>query len=556
MTKILSLLSAKQLTANYASGLWRDETIYALANARAALAPDALALRDRTRRLSYRALIASVDAVAQDLHRRGVRAGQRVAIWTSSRIEAAVSILACLRNGYVCCPSLHRDHTIADIVALLERTRAAALFAERRLGADADRHDIFAAARRLPFLRHAYELRRSPALTENPDLFEGLLLPLSRTEPAPPPNSDPNRVAYLAFTSGTTGIPKGVMHSDNTLLAPVRAAIDDWQLDTRTVAYSFSPLSHNLGFGALIAMLVAGGELVLHDLPTSESVVERLREVGATYLVGVPTHAIDLVTELRARGATTLPPVRGFRISGGPLPTAVVSQLREFGVLPQSGYGMTEAGSHHYTLPDDDPERIAQTCGRACRGYEVRIWRQDDPDIEAGTREIGEIGGRGASLMLGYYDDQRATEATFNAQGWFLTGDLGWLDGDGYLHITGRKKDIISRGGHNIHPARIELLALRHAAMARAAAFPIADARLGEKVCLAVVFRDGMMATADDLLRHLDALGLSKYDMPEFFFETGEIPLTASGKMLKRELANWVREGRVRPQPIRWRPQQ
>jgi acyl-CoA synthetase (AMP-forming)/AMP-acid ligase II len=170
--------------------------------------------------------------------------------------------------------------------------------------------------------------------------------------------------------------------------------------------------------------------------------------------------------------------------------------------------------------------------------------------------EIGEIGGRGASLMLGYYDDQLATEASFNAHGWFMTGDLGWLDEKGYLRMTGRKKDVIIRGGHNIYPARIEVLAMQHSAVERAAAFPVTDARLGEKVCLAVVFRDGLTATVDDVLQHLDAVGLSKFDMPEYFLQTTEIPLTTSGKTLKRELVNWVQEGRVRPQPIRWQPKQ
>src|SRR4029078_8950334 len=127
------------------------------------------------------------------------------------------------------------------------------------------------------------------------------------------------------------------------------------------------------------------------------------------------------------------------------------------------------------------------TSGRACDGYELRIWRQDDPDTEAAPGEIGEIGGRGASLMLGYFDDQEATEAAFNAEGWFMTGDLGWLDEAGYLHITGRKKDVIIRGGRNIYPANIEALALRCEGIDNAAAFALPDVRLGERVCLVIV---------------------------------------------------------------------
>jgi acyl-CoA synthetase len=220
--------------------------------------------------------------------------------------------------------------------------------------------------------------------------------------------------------------------------------------------------------------------------------------------------------------------------------------------VPQSGYGMTETCSHQYTLPDDPPERIAETCGRACNGYEIRIWRQDNPDIEAAPGEIGEIGGRGASLMLGYFDDRRATEAAFNAKGWFMTGDLGWLDETSYLHVTGRKKELIIRGGRNILPASIEALALRNEAIEKAAAFPVADERLGERVCLAVVMRRGEPVAAEAVLKHLDACGLPRYEMPEFILPLTDIPLTASGKLLKRELVRRVAEGELQPVPVRF----
>ena len=137
-----------------------------------------------------------------------------------------------------------------------------------------------------------------------------------------------------------------------------------------------------------------------------------------------------------------------------------------------------------------------------------------------------------------------------------MTGDLGQLDADGYLRITGRAKDIIIRGGHNIHPARIEALAMRHAAVARAAAVPVADARLGEKVCLAVMFRSGRKIAPADLLAHLDAAGLSKYDMPEYFLALDEIPLTTNGKIRKRDIVDWIAQGRVTPEPVRWQARQ
>jgi acyl-CoA synthetase len=342
------------------------------------------------------------------------------------------------------------------------------------------------------------------------------------------------------------------MHSDNTLLANARVMIRDWQFSDQSVIYTMSPLSHNLGLGSLVMAIATGGEVVVHDTPRGGSALDRIVNVGATFIVGVPTHAMDLLNELKRRGITNPGKVKGFRISGASAPKELVAELLRYGIVPQSGYGMTEAGSHHYTRIEDPPERIVQTSGRACDGYEVKIFSTDDPTVEVANGEVGQIGGRGASLMLGYFDDQAANEESFNADGWFLTGDLGRLDKDGYLQITGRKKDLIIRGGHNIYPARIENLAMQHPAVSRAAAMPVPDNRLGEKVCLAVTLRPGHKMAPDELLAHLDRSGLSRYDMPEYYIELESIPLTASGKILKLGIAAQLQEGTLKPMPVRW----
>jgi len=311
-----------------------------------------------------------------------------------------------------------------------------------------------------------------------------------------------------------------------------------------------SPLSHNLGFGAMVMALAVGGQLVIHDLPRDASLVDRLIETGTTFLVGVPTHAVDLLAEMKARNLSGIGTLRGFRISGAAAPRELVAELLTFGIIPQSGYGMTETCSHQYTLPDDDPQLIVESCGKACPGYEIRIFDKDDPNRELPAREIGQIGGRGASLMLGYFDDQKATEDAFNRDGWFMTGDLGWVDENGYLRITGRTKDVIVRGGHNIYPARIEALAATHDAVQRVAVVPVPDRRLGERVCLAVMFRPGEAASPEEILKYLDDGGLSKYEMPEYFLQVDEIPLTASGKVRKRDIVDWIADGRARPTAI------
>ncbi len=420
---LLTRLNAPDLARYTAAGYWGTETLYAVAARHAQGTPDAFAVRDRHRRLNYRELVAAADRLAAHLAGHGVRPGERVAVWLPSRVETAVALLACSRNSYLCCPSLHRGHTVGEVAALVDRMRAAALIAQPGHGADADRRDIFAALADRDCLRLAW----SAGPADSPPFAD-----LSGPAITLPPSRDANRIMYLPFTSGTSGMPKGVLHSDNTLLATARMMARDWHLEG-AVLYTLSPLSHNLGLGALVTALAGGGELVVHDLPRGTSLIDRLEETGAAFLFGVPTHAIDLLAELRTRGLRRLAAVRGFRISGAAAPAAVAAALMDYGVVPQSGYGMTETCSHQYTLPDDPPDRIVATSGRACAGYEIRIWHQDDPDSEAAPGEIGEIGGRGASLMLGYFDDQIATEAAFNATGWFMTGDLGRLDADGYL---------------------------------------------------------------------------------------------------------------------------
>jgi acyl-CoA synthetase len=547
MNTILTRLSAELIEKYEAEGFWQGDTIYTLVRWHAQHTPQAFAVRDRYRRLTYAQLLAAADALAADLARYDVRAGQRVGVWLPSRIESVVALLACSKSGAICSPSLHRDHTTGEVVELMQRTRCVAFIWQNGYGADADKRDLIDALKAVATLRHVYQLK---------PLSESDKAPFAELAPAPsegPANkTDPNQIVYLAFTSGTTGKPKGVMHSDNTLLANARQLAKDWSIGSTSVVYSLSPLSHNLGFGAQVMALAMGAELVIHDLPRGVSLADRILEANTSFLVGVPPNAIDLLGEMQRRNLKGLGRLTGFRISGSAVPSEVVAGLIAQGIKPQSGYGMTESCGHQYTMPEDEARLIIETSGKCCASYELRVFKEDDPDTEAAMGEIGQLGGRGASLMLGYFDDQAATEDAFNKTGWFMTGDLGSIDALGYLRIAGRSKDIIIRGGHNIHPAHIEELATRHPAVQRAAAVPMKDARLGEKVCLAVVTRAGTDVAPAELLTHLDAAGLSKYDMPEYFLRLDEIPLTPNGKMLKRAILDWIEAGRVTPQPVRF----
>ncbi|MGD8477637.1 MAG: class I adenylate-forming enzyme family protein, partial [Burkholderiales bacterium] len=519
----------------YDAGIWQPDTFYSLMAGHARQRPDELALRDRDRSIDWKTLKAWTDAMAAELRSQGLVQGDRVCIWTSSRLEAVVTLLACSREGYACNPSLHRSYTCKDVTGLLKRLEAAALVTEPGWGADRDMTNFDAELGEVGSLRTVYTPKNFPAPGDALTSGEKTLSPAV---------DNPDLVSYLAFTSGTTGTPKCVMHSCNTILANARDMVECWQIDARTRLLSLSPVSHHIAWVGVSQWLLSGCAFFLADAPAGMNQYQWIVETGATYVMGVPTHAMDVLSQFRDSGEKRFGNVDVFYMAGAPIPPSVAEAFVKLGITPQNVYGMTENSSHQFTSRDDAFDVIVGTCGRGGRAYEVRIFDPADSNVEVAPGETGQIGGRGGALMLGYYGNQEATAASFNDSGWFLSGDLGSLDAQGNLKIEGRLKDLIIRGGHNIYPAQIEALAVRHTAIEKAAAFPVADERLGEKVCLAVI---GAIEP-DDCLAHLAAEGLSKYDMPEYFLQLEVFPLTASGKILKRELVAMVRRGDLQPQ--------
>ena len=532
MRPFLTLHHPAQALRYYEQGRWRADTFYALLARHAAERPLAVALQDGRRALSWAGLRRWVDAAGADFRARGLVGGDRLSLWMSNRAEAIVSFLACAREGLACNPSLHRSHSWREVGNLLERLSARGLVAEPDWGAARTPGDTDNLAAKVSSLKAVYDLERFPSAGDNGQA----------------PCADPDRVVYLAFTSGTSGTPKCVMHSHNTLLANARDLVADWSHGQETVLLSLSPLSHHIAWVGVAQWLLAGCRFVCNDPPAGRSALDWIIETGATYVMGVPTHAMDVLAQQRARRLPQLGRVSLFYMAGAPIPPSLAAAFVAQGITPQNVYGMTENSSHQYTHPDDATQTIVATCGRGGASYEIRLFDPANRDSEVGAGEVGEIGGRGAALMLGYFDNQGATEDSFNRHGWFMSGDLGSLDERGNLKVEGRLKDLIIRGGHNIYPSHIEALALRHQQVGRVACFPVADARLGERVCLAVSGN----AAAQDLLDHLGREGLSKYDMPEYFVRLEQFPLTASGKILKRELAEMVKRGELLPEPIRY----
>jgi len=529
---ILTLHDPATAKGFYDAGLWTHDTFYSLLAGHADRTPDAEALRDGRKLLDWRAVKARVDAMADDFIETGIGAGDRVSIWMSNRIEAIITFLACSRGQVICNPSLHRSYTCNEIIELMKQLQTVALVTEMDWGADRREIDFSSMLQGLPFLKKVY----------TPENFPRHVTQLNV------PSGNPDSIAYFAFTSGTTGKPKCVMHSSNTLLANARDMVRDWQLGAAAVIHLLSPLSHHISWVALSQWLLTGSQLVTDDPPPGATRLDWILESGATYVMGTPTHAMDILAEQRQRSLANLGSVRTFYIAGSPIPDVVAKAFVDQGIAPQNVYGMTECSSHQYTHPGDPEDVWVSTCGRGGPAYEVKIFDPTDWSREMPLGQSGEIGGRGACLMLGYFANQEATEKSFNCHGYLMSGDLGSFDAAGNLRIEGRIKDLIIRGGHNIYPSRIEALALTHPAVKKAAAFGVPDQRLGERVCLAIVGE----VDAAELLTHLAAQSLSKYDMPEWFVAVSALPLTPSGKILKRELIAMVTRGELTPDPVRY----
>ncbi len=535
-------LSAETVADYHRTGAWGDRTIYRIVRDHADNRPDAAALTDNYRTLSWRDLVDAVDAFAADLRMRGAIRGSSIFVGAPNRMETVIALLAASRDGLVCCPSPHRNHTVAEIADMCDRAACNFYIHHPGHGSDAEADEILGLISGLASLEHVYRLR-----PQHEAPFAGCL---DETAPAVEPAGDPDLVTYLAFTSGSTGKPKGVMQSDNSQLVAARGITAAWGFGEHTVTCSLSPFSHNLGCGTLWTSFVCGGEFVIHDWPRTESTLDRLEAANVDYLVGVPTHAMDLLEELNSRGIEKYERLASFRVSAAACPEHVAGGLYDIGIPVQKGYGMTETNGHQHGLPGDTRPQVTGTSGVCCPDYELGVFDPDDPDRRLATGESGLVGGKGGSLMLGYFNDAPATEACLNADGWFLTGDLGRIDEDGYLTLTGRRKELIVRGGHNINPNLLEDLALRHPAIDLAAAIPVPDERLGERACLAVMFERGQRLSAAEILRHLADEGLSRYDMPEFWLPYDDIPVMPNGKLDKQEIIRRVGDGSLKPEPV------
>ncbi|HVW88569.1 MAG TPA: AMP-binding protein [Gaiellaceae bacterium] len=333
--------------------------------------------------------------------------------------------------------------------------------------------------------------------------------------------------AAILFTSGTSGAPKGAVLTHGSLRAAADAAARAMAFGPDDVVLGAAPFSHVLGLSTgVLATLSRGGAIAVERRFDGEATLARMCRTGTTILLGVPTMCIALCQA--ARTAAELPPVRIAHVGGAAVPDEVADDFeRTFGGDLVEGYGLTELSgiATTYTLGD---RRRPGSVGRPLTGTELRI---DEPD-ETGA---GEVQFRGPSVVSGYWQNEAATAEAVSADGWLATGDVGRLDGDGYLYLVDRKKELVIRGGYNVYPREVEEVLYAHPDVLEAAVVGVPDGRLGEEVAAAVVLRPGA-ALGAEALQAWAKERLAAYKYPRVIAFVDELPKGPTGKILKRAI--------------------
>jgi cyclohexanecarboxylate-CoA ligase len=386
----------------------------------------------------------------------------------------------------------------------------------------------------LPNLAHVFVVGRDGA-----DGFAQLLEhPAPGTSFTTADGPGPDEVIQLLYTSGTTGEPKGVMHSSNTMLSNLEYFAERLGLGVDDVIHMPSPLAHQLGFMyGIVLPIMLGGTAILQDIFSAPEMARQIRDEAVSFTMGATPFLNDLTEHVAATGQGT-PSLRVFVSAGAPIPRALVAKARQtLGAAIVSAWGMSENGAVTTTRLDDGEEKATTTDGGPLPGMELRILGADGAVLPAGQE--GQLQVRGCSNFIGYL--KRPELNPNDPDGWFDTGDLARMDADGYIRIAGRSKDIIIRGGENIPVVEVEGLLFRHPAVAEVAIVGIPDARLGERACAFVRLREGASLSLSEVTAYLEGQRMARQYMPERLEILAELPRTPSGKIQKFKLRDIAR---------------
>jgi acyl-CoA synthetase (AMP-forming)/AMP-acid ligase II len=501
----------------------------------------------RSDRMPYRGTLGDVDAmarrVAAGLRARGIGKGDVVAFQLPNWMEAAVTFYAIAYLGAVVVPIVH-FYGPKEVGYILRKTRVKALVTADRFAHQDFLANLAAMRDSLPDLEWVAIVGDASAGEADRGDFPFAEL----AAPAPIDELtavDPGAPALVAYTSGTTSDPKGVVHSHRTINAEIHqlAAMQDNRGGPAMLIGA--PVGHGIGMlAALLIPVYRRSEIHLIDVWDPGRVLQAMLEDGLSAGQGSTYFLTSLLDHPDFDPARHVPLMPFVGLGGSAVPAAVGERCAAMGIEVARSFGSTEHPSITGSTPDLPHDKRVNTDGRPLPGVEIRLVDDDGKDVETGTP--GEIWSRGPELFTGY-TDAAATAATFSPDGWFMTGDIGVLDADGFLAITDRKKDIIIRGGENVSAQEVEELLVRMPGVAEIAVVAAPDARLGEVACAFFRMQQGSSAPKlDDVRSYLEGAGIARQKWPEHVRSVDDFPRTASGKVQKFVLRQGLRDQAAR----------
>jgi cyclohexanecarboxylate-CoA ligase len=518
-------------------GFWVDKSFDEFLQQAIAATPGKLALladradRAEARRFTYAELGDLVARAAAALKRLGIGPGDVISVQLPNWWEFAVISLAAFRLGAIVNPlmPIFREHELRYMLDFAETK----MMIVPKLFRGFDHEAMLRSLQpEMSKLQHLIVVDG-----EGADSFDRALLSGSERL-APPPAGQigalaADQIAVLMFTSGTTGSPKGVMHCLNTLLACNIALAGRFGLDASDTMLVCSPLGHMTGFAAgMLLGFKIGASVVFQDIWEPKRGVAIMAHEGVTYSAGAATFLADMCDAV-AGGAAKPGRLRKFLCAGAPIPPSVIDRVyRELDLKVCSLWGMTESLSSTLTEPGRALEKSSKTDGRPLDGVAVKVLRMDGSPAPVGEKGLLKV--RGAQMCLGYY--KRPDMEPFDAEGWFDTGDMAYLDDEGYIRIDGRIKDIIIRGGENVPVFDIENLLFKHPAVLSAAIVGYPDPRLGERACAFVVLRPGQTLDLAGVQAIMAEHKVAKQYWPERVEIVADLPKTPAGKVQKYQL--------------------
>jgi non-ribosomal peptide synthetase component E (peptide arylation enzyme) len=528
-----------QRAAQYESeGLWRNTTIVDSFDAALRRAPEKMLVVSGRCRWTYREVADRVGRLAQSLSMLGVGPGDVVSIQLPNWPEFVLVYLAATQLGAITNPllPLYREKELSHILR----------FAASKVAFIADNFRRFSypdlyreLAGTLSTLEHVVVV--GPRCPPDMQSFDQLLSDAPRLRK---PHSDArqsgNNINVLIFTSGTESTPKGVVHTHNTLMYGNVIAARELELTSDEIIWAVSPISHATGLEwCLRQAIVLGATLVLQEIWEVEAALDLIERERCTFTTAATPFAAMLL-ESPSLQQRDLSSFRTFLCGGAAIPAALGAAMRQhIGCRLIPCWGMSECFAATICNIHDPQEKQWGTDGRAMPGSEMQIFDETRTSILP-PGEIGEIATRGPHVCLGYLYDEARTAASFSAEGWLFSNDLGFKDADGFLRVVGRKKDIINRAGLKISAAEIEGLLLQDPDVRAVAVIGVPDRITGEKSCAVVVPAPGSIVTLEQLVDGLNRRGVAPYKLPEFLVLQTELPMTATGKVQKFRLrADW-----------------